>query len=64
MSIGDVSVTGATLKLNASPVTGVSATVAGSLKIGPSTASGTVNVAFDKAGALVSAKARAVAGKS
>jgi hypothetical protein len=58
VKIGDVSVTGATLKLNASPVTGVSATVAGSLKIGPSTASGTVNVAFDKAGALVSAKAQ------
>jgi len=57
VKIGDISVTGATLKLNASPVTGVSATVAGSLKVGPSTASGTVNVAFDKAGALVSAHA-------
>ena len=57
VKIGDISVTGATLNLNASPVTGVSASVAGALKIGPSTAQGTVNVAFDKAGALVSAKA-------
>ncbi|MFN8052194.1 MAG: hypothetical protein U0Q22_12190 [Acidimicrobiales bacterium] len=57
VKIGDISVTGATVKLTASPATGVAATVAGSLKIGPSTASGVVDVAFDKAGALVSAKA-------
>jgi len=57
VKIGDVSVTGASLKLNASPVTGVSVAVTGALKIGPSTANGTVNVAFDKAGALVSANA-------
>lgn len=57
VKIGDISVTGATLKLNASPVTGVSASVSGALKIGPSTASGVVDVAFDKAGALVSAHA-------
>ena len=55
--IGDIAITGATIKLNASPATGVSATVSGALKIGPSSASGVVNVAFDKAGALVSAKA-------
>jgi hypothetical protein len=55
--IGDITVTGATVSLLASPTTGVSATVAGSVKVGPSTATGTVDVAFDKAGALVSAKA-------
>lgn len=55
--IGDVTVTGATIKFDASPATGVAASVAGSLKIGPSTVSGAVDVAFDKAGALVSAKA-------
>lgn len=57
VKIGDVTVTGATLRLSASPATGVSATVQGSVKVGPSTASGTVAVVFDKAGALVSAKA-------
>ena len=55
--IGDITVNGASINLVASPATGVSAAVQGSLKIGPSTASGTVNVAFDKAGALISAKA-------
>ena len=55
--IGDVTVTGATVRLVASPATGVSATVAGAIKVGPSSASGTVAVDFDKAGALVSAKA-------
>ena len=57
VKIGDISVTGATLRLFASPVAGVSATVQGSVKVGPSTASGTVDVAFDKAGAIISAKA-------
>lgn len=57
VEIGDITVNGATIVLNASPVTGVSASVAGTLKIGPSTASGTVQVSFDKAGALVSAHA-------
>jgi hypothetical protein len=57
VQVGDISVTGATLKLVASPATGVSASVAGTVKVGPSTASGTVDVAFDKAGAIVSAKA-------
>jgi hypothetical protein len=57
IKIGDISVTGATLNLAASPATGVSASVAGSIKVGPSTASGTVDVVFDRAGAIVSAKA-------
>jgi hypothetical protein len=57
VKIGDISVTGAAINLVASPATGVSASVAGSLKIGPSTASGNVAVVFDRAGALVSAKA-------
>lgn len=57
VKIGDIAVTGATLKLNASPATGVAVAVSGSLKIGPSTASGAVDVKFDKAGALVSAHA-------
>lgn len=55
--IGDVTVSGASVNLTASPATGVAATVAGAIKIGPSTANGVVNVEFDKAGALVSAKA-------
>ena len=57
VKIGDISVTGAALKFNASPATGLAATVQGTVKVGPSTASGIVDVAFDKAGALVSAKA-------
>jgi hypothetical protein len=55
--IGDVTVNGASINLLASPATGVSATVQGSIKVGPSTASGVVTVKFDKAGSLVSAKA-------
>lgn len=57
VKIGDISVTGATVKLDASPVTGVSASVSGAVKIGPSTASGFVDITFDKAGALVAANA-------
>ena len=57
VKIGDISVTGAQLKFNASPATGLAATVQGTVKVGPSTASGIVDVAFDKAGALISAKA-------
>lgn len=57
IKIGDISVTGASLNLAASPATGVSASVAGTIKVGPSTASGTVDVVFDRAGAIVSAKA-------
>ncbi len=55
--IGDVTVSGASISLTASPATGVSAAVQGSIKVGPSSASGTVEVVFDKAGALVMAKA-------
>ncbi len=57
VEIGDITVNGGTIALTASPTTGVKASVAGTLKIGPSTASGTVQVSFDKAGALVSAHA-------
>ncbi len=55
--IGDVRVTGAAIHLVASPATGVTAAVQGNIKVGPSTASGVVDVQFDKVGALVSAKA-------
>jgi hypothetical protein len=57
IKIGDVSVTGASLDLKASPATGVTASVVGTIKVGPSSATGTVNVEFDRAGAIVSAKA-------
>lgn len=57
VKIGDISVTGANVQLTASPVNGVAATVSGTVKVGPTTASGNVAVAFDRAGALVSAKA-------
>lgn len=57
VKVGDISVSGAAITVAASKATGVSASVAGTLKIGPSTASGTVQVAFDRAGALVSAHA-------
>ena len=55
--IGDMKITGASINLSASPATGVSASVAGAIKVGPSTASGSVDVVFDRAGALVSANA-------
>lgn len=61
VKIGDISITGASLNFQASPATGVSANVAGNIKVGPSTASGSVAVVFDKAGALVSAKANIAA---
>jgi hypothetical protein len=57
VKVGDVIVTNADLRVEASPVTGVKARVQGNLKIGPSTVNGVVDVAFDKAGTLVSAKA-------
>ena len=57
VEVGDITVSGASISLTASPATGVSAAIAGNLKIGPSTAGGTVEVEFDQAGALVSAKA-------
>jgi hypothetical protein len=55
--IGDVAVTGASIGLVASPSTGVTAAVSGTIKVGPSTASGTVDVTFDRSGRLVQAKA-------
>jgi hypothetical protein len=55
--IGDVTVTGASINLVASATTGVTAAVQGNIKVGPSSASGVVNVAFDKTGKLISAKA-------
>ncbi len=55
--IGDISVTGASLNVQASPSSGVQAAVAGTIKVGPSTVSGTVDVDFDRRGALVSANA-------
>jgi len=54
--IGDVTVNGANISLTASPATGVSAAVSGGIKVGPSSANGTVEVVFDRAGALVMAK--------
>ncbi|MFZ4518606.1 MAG: hypothetical protein ACOYOP_09465 [Microthrixaceae bacterium] len=57
VKVGDVTVTNATLKVTASPAAGVAASIQGSLKIGPSTVSGTVDVAFDPTGTLISAKA-------
>lgn len=55
--IGDVTVTNAAINLVASPTTGVSAKVQGNVKVGPSSASGVVDVSFDKTGKLISAKA-------
>lgn len=57
VKIGEISVTGASVQLNASPINGVSANVSGTVNVGPTTASGNVAVSFDRAGALVSAKA-------
>lgn len=55
--IGDITVSGASIDLTASPATGVDATVQGAIRIGPSTVEGVVDVAFDPTGALVSAHA-------
>lgn len=61
--IGDVMIggtgtgTAATIAVTASPSTGVTAAVSGGIRVGPTTASGTMNVSFDRTGALVSAKA-------
>jgi hypothetical protein len=59
--VGDVTVNGASLSLQASPATGVKADVAGTIKVGPSNASGVVHVEFDRAGALVDAHAEITA---
>ena len=55
--VGDVTVSGAGIDLTASPQTGVSASVFGTIKVGPSTATGSVQVVFDRVGTLVSANA-------
>ncbi|MCB1258036.1 MAG: hypothetical protein KDB26_13065 [Microthrixaceae bacterium] len=55
--IGDIQISGAEIDVFASPNSGVSAKVSGTLKVGPSTVSGKVDVMFDPAGSLVSAKA-------
>lgn len=55
--IGDITVNSASIDLAASPATGVQASVAGDIKIGPSTVNGRVDVDFDSAGTLVSANA-------
>jgi hypothetical protein len=55
--IGDVAVNGARIDVVANSATGVDATVSGTIKVGPSTASGVVNVSFDRSGRLVYAKA-------
>jgi hypothetical protein len=57
VKIGDITVSAANVRFDASPLTGVQASVQGSLKIGPSTVNGTVDVDFDRTGALVSAAA-------
>ncbi len=56
VTVGAVTVTGAKVAITATP-SGVNASAQGSIKVGPSTASGTVNVSFDHSGALVSAAA-------
>jgi hypothetical protein len=55
--IGDVTVTNAGINLVASPADGVSASVQGNIKVGPSSASGVVDLSFDKTGKLVTANA-------
>ena len=57
VKIGDITVTNAAIDFSASETTGVAAKVSGTVKVGPATASGNVDVVFDRAGALVSAKA-------
>ena len=55
--IGDITIRNATLALSASPADGVKASVAGTLEVGPSSASGTVYLEFDRNGGLVIADA-------
>ncbi len=57
VKVGDITVTGAAVSLTASQNTGVSASVKGAIKVGPSSATGNVAISFDEAGALVSANA-------
>lgn len=55
IKVGDITVSRAELDVFASQTQGVSAHIAGEIKVGPSRASGVVDVVFDRAGALVSA---------
>jgi hypothetical protein len=55
--IGDITIRNTTLALSASPATGVTASVDGTLRVGPSTATGTVYLEFDRNGGLVIADA-------
>ena len=61
VKVGDITVTNAAIDFSASETTGVAAKVSGTVKVGPSTATGNVDVVFDRAGALVSAKANIAA---
>lgn len=53
--VGDVTINQGEIDVVASQTDGVTAHVAGSVKVGPSSASGVVDVVFDRSGALVSA---------
>ena len=55
--VGDVTVSAANVQFRANPVTGARASVTGTIDVGPSTVSGTVNVDFDNTGALINANA-------
>ncbi len=55
LKTGDISVTNASLVIKAGDATGVSALATGRVSVGPSTANGSVQVAFDPVGTLVSA---------
>ena len=55
--VGETQIKSAEIALHASPTTGVDATVTGDVTIGSSSVAGTVAVAFDHTGALVSAQA-------
>lgn len=55
--IGDVEVSGAGIVLRISPSGHVFATVEGAIRVGPSTARGVLDVAFDQAGGLVAMEA-------
>jgi hypothetical protein len=57
LKTGDISVTNASLLVKAGDATGVSALASGRVTVGPSTANGSVQVAFDPMGTLVSANA-------
>lgn len=55
VKVGDVTINNGEIDVVASQTEGVTAHVAGSVKVGPSSATGVVDVAFDRSGALVSA---------